>query len=582
MKKNLFALTILFGIFIFPALARAADLYMILDKNQVPERGVFSATVYVSTAGLPINNAEATIHFPTDLLSIDSVSNTGSIFNIWVEQPTFSNSAGTVYFNGGLPTPGYSGESGQALKINFRAKKVGLANVSFGTSAVRANDGSGTNVLVGARGTTVSVVSGTPNLPPAVIPPTVTEPPPVQQTTPGVPRAPIITSNDMPDQNAWFNKTEATFFWDIPSDVSAVRLVLSTSPNTAPSINYDPPIGSKYLSNLNDGILYLNGQFRNSFGWGRIASRKIQIDTTEPTDLSLKTDITENDLISIEASAKDALSGMGSFTVLNGSEKIAEASAKANNEPVKFSLPPLESGNHKLSLRAYDKAGNYIESDFSIEAPKTKSPKITHYPEYIKVGSKIEIRGKSPYVGTEVNVWIKEEGKNAESHLVRPDEDKIFSFTSDTIDETGNISVWAETIRSGGVKSAPSEKVYVSVKESDAVWLGTRAIQIISVAITFLILVFGLLALIYFGIRKLNAIKRKLRRDLIHTEQEVHKVFQILKGDTKRHVKMLEKASTKRKLTKEEGIILADLSEGLDETEKYLSQKIKNIQKEDL
>lgn len=572
--KRLLYIFIVLGFVAMPAVVSAADMYIILDKAQVASQGTFSATVYVSTGGLPINNAEGTIHFPADILNVDSVSTNGSIFNIWVEQPGFSNTAGTIYFNGGLPTPGYSGEAGQSLRINFRAKKAGAAELSFGSAAIRANDGNGTNVIARARGVSISVTGNVPVIVPIQTPEPTT-------TKIGVPRAPIFTSSEMPDQNAWYNKTSVSFLWDLPLDATAVQLVLSLSPNALPTISYEPPITSKNLTDLAEGTLYLNGRFKNSFGWGKIASRKIQIDTTEPENFLVKTDVTKNDLISIEASAKDSLSGMRSYVVYSSDEKIAESLAEVSG-PTLFSLPPLNVGNHKFAVRAYDKAGNYAETNISVDAPEIKAPKITHYPEYIKVGSKIEIRGKSPYTGTEVKIWIKEEGKESKGYLVKPDEDKIFSLTSDTIETLGTVSVWAETMRAEGVKSAPSEKVYVSVKESDAVWLGTMAVQIISIAITFLVLLFGLLVLIYLGIRRMNAMKRRLRKDLIHTEQEVHKVFGILKGDTKRHLKMLEKASMKRKLTKEESTIFTELAEGLEETEKYLSQKIKNIEKEDL
>lgn len=590
--KRIFILTIVSGLWFLPALADAASMYIILDKTQVTQQGVFAGTVYVSTGGLPINNAESTIHFPADILSVDSVSTVGSIFNIWVEQPSFSNSAGTIYFNGGLPTPGYSGQSGNSLRINFRAKKTGTANLSFGSSAVRANDGNGTNVLTQTNGASISIIPASP-----VATPVTPAPTPILA---GVPKAPIITSEDMPDQNAWYSKTEGIFSWELLPNISAVQLVLSRSPDTDPFVMYDPPIKSKTLLNLTEGTLYLNARFKNDIGWGRIGSRKIQVDTTAPMDLLVKTGVTDEDLIFIAVSAKDEISGIRGYAAFSGENKIAE---QINPEPiagiasanrtasvigsdadnmVKFNLPPLSEEQSRLVVRAYDKAGNYTETDITVDMPETKAPKITHYPEYIRIGSKIEIRGKSPYTGADINLWFKEEGQEAKSYLVKPDEDRIFSYTSDPIETVGVVSVWAETIRGEDIKSEASEKVYIGVKETNFVWLGTRAIQTISIVVTLLVLLFGLLALIYSGIRKLNALKRKLRRELVHTEQEVHKVFKILKGDTKRHLKMLEKASTKRKLTKEESAIFTELSENLDETEKYLTEKIQSVEKEGL
>lgn len=557
--------------------AQAADMYLILNKNQVTEGSSFTGTVYVSTGGLPINNADSTLHFPADLVSIDAVTTSGSIFNIWVEQPSFSNAAGTMYFNGGLPTPGYAGQSGQVVRANFKAKRVGTANLSFGSPAIRANDGNGTNVLAQARGATLTIVSNTPT--PATEEEIAPTPQPTR-TLEGAPRAPVITSTDMPDQNAWYNLTKGVFSWGLPSDVTVVQLVLSSSPNTTPTIAYDPPIKNKTLENLTDGVLYLNGRFRNTVGWSKVSSRKIKIDTSEPENIIVKTAPTENDLVKIIVTAQDELSGVRSFAAYMHDVKVAES--LATKSTAEFVLPPLSLEKNIFSIRAYDNAGNYGQTETSIEGLAQRAPKITHYPEFIKVGSKIEIRGKSPYIDSEVRLWIKTANEDASSYTVTPDEDKIFSFTSDTIKTAGEVSVWAQTIRAPGVESTPSEKIYVSVKESDVVWLGIRAIEIISLFILFLILFIIFIFLALWATRKVRELKRKIRNDLMHTEQDIHKVFAMLNEDTKRRMKLLEKAGSERKLTKEETKMLTEFSGDLRDAEKYLTKEIQDIEDRDL
>lgn len=573
--KKLFLSIIIFALGIIPAFASAAELYINLDKSQVDEQGTFTGTVYVSSGGTAINNAESTISFPADLLSVDSIATAGSIFNIWVEQPTFSNSAGTIYFNGGLPTPGYTGQAGNVVRVNFRAKKAGTANISFGSSAVRANDGSGTDVLSQTRSSTILVTAGAPIVPVVPVVPIV----PITPTE-GVPKTPVITSVDFPDTEAWYNKTEGVFAWDLGVDVNAVQLILSRSAETVPSIMYDPPIGNKKLTEMAEGVLYLNARFRNTLGWSRIASRKIQIDTIKPENISARASVTENDLISVDATGEDSGSGIGEFVVFAKNKEIGRAQAKSNS--AKFALAPLAAGAHDLTLRAYDKAKNFIETNFEAVAPEIKAPKITHYPSSIRTGSEIEISGKAAYEDGQIIVWVEEDGEDATSHTVSIDSDQEFSFTSGSITTAGTVSVWAETLRTPDVKSAPSEKIRITVNESGTVLLGTRAIQIISIAITIVVLLLVLFGFMYYGVHQLRLIKRRLRRDLVHTEQEVHTVFKMLKEDTRRHLKMLEKASTKRKLTREESKIFSELSENLDETEEYLAKKIKNIKDEDL
>ncbi|KKW24025.1 MAG: hypothetical protein UY70_C0009G0012 [Candidatus Kaiserbacteria bacterium GW2011_GWB1_52_6] len=48
-----------------------------------------------------INAAQATINYSNDVLQAVSVSHINSPFNFWVEEPTISDSAGTVTFMGG-------------------------------------------------------------------------------------------------------------------------------------------------------------------------------------------------------------------------------------------------------------------------------------------------------------------------------------------------------------------------------------------------------------------------------------------------------------------------------------------------
>ncbi len=567
MKSKIFIYAIILCLsFILPSIASAADMYLVLDKSQVSINGTFTANVYISTDEVKVNNAEGSLFFPADTLSVDSVTTAGSVMTMWIEQPTFSNTSGIISFNGGVPNPGYSGQTGNILKVNFRAKKAGVASLAFGSSAIRANDGKGTNVFSQARGGSITV-SGAP----------VTTPVPVTPTTPvSLPKAPNITSPDMPNADSWYNTTSGDFTWDIPSGVLAVQLVLSKFSDTVPYVNYQPAIKTKTLENLPEGKLFINARFRNSSGFGPIASRKIQIDLTKPTDLQISSKNTEEDTISLSVSAKDALSGVSKYEVYSGEEKIAEANVESGSEQ-EINLPPLPSGRKDITVKVFDRAGNNIDSTVSINPPATKIPKITTYPEFIQVDSKFEVQGKSFYGESDIVVWIKEEGLEAKSYTVKSNPDGIFSFNTEPIRNIGNVSVWAETIRTGNVKSDPSEKVFVNVRETKAVWFGTKTIQIISIGITVLVLILLFILLVLFIIRKSSNLKREMEKDKIETEQEMHVVFETLRKDIKRYLKMLERASTKRELTEEEYKIFVELSEEMEGGEKYLAKKIKDI-----
>lgn len=81
MRKFIF--TFIFALFFFIAgagSARAASLYLSPSTKQVSVGDILSVRVLINTDGKPINNSQAAISFPADLLEVVSLSKSGSIF----------------------------------------------------------------------------------------------------------------------------------------------------------------------------------------------------------------------------------------------------------------------------------------------------------------------------------------------------------------------------------------------------------------------------------------------------------------------------------------------------------------------
>src|SRR3989344_8830398 len=148
-KKIKFLLYLAFVAFFvaLPATVSAANLYFSPSSGSRAVVATFSVSVYVSSANQAMNAAYGVVSYPADKLTVTSLSKTGSIFTLWVQEPLFSNSAGIVNFEGIALNPGFTGASGKLLTINFRVKTAGLANVLFSEASVLANDGQGTNIL---------------------------------------------------------------------------------------------------------------------------------------------------------------------------------------------------------------------------------------------------------------------------------------------------------------------------------------------------------------------------------------------------------------------------------------------------
>lgn len=141
-----------------PVVALAASFYLQPSKTTAKIGETVSVGVIIDSGGTAINAGEGSVSYAADVLEYQSLSIAGSIFTFWANGPA-GNSSG-VNFGGGLATPGYDGSGGKILTINFKAKAKGVTTIDLTGNKILANDGSGTNVLSGSSGTTVTVGNG--------------------------------------------------------------------------------------------------------------------------------------------------------------------------------------------------------------------------------------------------------------------------------------------------------------------------------------------------------------------------------------------------------------------------------------
>ncbi|MEZ4200073.1 MAG: hypothetical protein R3B69_00485 [Candidatus Paceibacterota bacterium] len=269
------------------------------------------------------------------------------MFSLWAVDPTYSNSAGTISFGGGSPS-GYSGGAGTVLSVTFRAKTAGTGKVTFSNGSVLAADGRGTNVLT-------SMNSGSYTIAAAEVP---AEPEIIEYVAPpDTPGAATITSTTHPNSDGWFLSNTAELEWTVPSDVTAVRTLLSDSAGSIPTKVYEPPISSLTINDLEEGVQYFHLQLRNADGWGRVAHYRLAVDTTDPIfDLELPeaADLSNPTQI-FNFSASDTPSGIAKYTVqIDGGEVVDFIPQSATSSYV---TPALLPGQHSMVVEAFDQAG---------------------------------------------------------------------------------------------------------------------------------------------------------------------------------------------------------------------------------
>jgi len=140
-----------------PSFVLAADFKLSPTTGSYQVGDSFSMTVQLSSVAQAANAVYGAISFPTNRLQVTSVSKTGSIVNLWVQEPNYSNISGQVIFEGAILNPGFTGSAGRLVTINFKAKTAGTATVSFSDGSILANDGLGTSIINGMGKATFSI-----------------------------------------------------------------------------------------------------------------------------------------------------------------------------------------------------------------------------------------------------------------------------------------------------------------------------------------------------------------------------------------------------------------------------------------
>jgi len=309
--------------------------------------------VLVSSADQALNAISGTVTFPTDLLQVVSVSKSNSILSLWIADPTFSNTDGTISFSGIVPNPGYIGNSGRVFLVQFRGKRAGTATVVFSPSSqVLANDGNGTDILTGTQSALVTVAQPQP------APTSTVQSPPPSTGSLSTDLLAHITSSTHPDETQWYKLTHAIFDWTNAQSISAIRLGYDKNADGKPGVVYSDPISHKELD-LADGIWYFHVQEKDSTGWGPVSTYKVQIDTVPPLPFTLTflngTSTQSGSPTVAQFTAIDELSGIDHYQLaIDGKESTA--SADEGSKPYAFTA--TDSGTHVLVVQAFDKAGN--------------------------------------------------------------------------------------------------------------------------------------------------------------------------------------------------------------------------------
>lgn len=304
----------------------------------------FTVSIYVNTGGRSVNAIEANLSFPADKIQVVNPTAGKSLIQIWVNQPSFSNSEGTLKFQGAIPTPGINTESGVISTVTFRVKDTGTAIIKvLDSSRVLLNDGQGTDIL-GQR------TGGVYNL---ILPP---------------PAGPVVVSPTNPDQEKWYRNQSVVLRWDGIPATTGFSYVLNNSPIDDPDDISEGLKTSITYNDLADGIYYFHIKSLREGVWGGVTSYAIKIDNTPPAEFEIEispSDRTINQYPILNFITTDKSSGINHYEI-----KIISLTNNKDTENltpffIEATSPytqKFELGKYEIITRAYDEAGNYFEN----------------------------------------------------------------------------------------------------------------------------------------------------------------------------------------------------------------------------
>ncbi len=554
--------------FLLPLVSLAATMSMSPATGVYSAGTTFSARVIVNSAGKSINAAEGTIKFNPQEVTVVSIDRSNSIFSLWVTEPSFSNSAGTVTFSGGLPT-GYTGSSGTVFNITFRTTNAGTARVSLTNGAVLANDGMGTNVLTSMNGGTYTIQAPSTSPTPEV----------VEYVAPAnTPGAPQIESSSHGDDEGWYKSKTAVLSWTLPSGVTSVRTLLDESQSSVPTRVYETPISTITLNDLPEGESYFHLQFRNEDGWGRVSHYRLGVDTESPSDFNLAlpegADLS-NPKQTLIVQIKDEASGVNRYQIKIDNEETYEFIDEKNEQ--KIALKELTPGLHSIIIEAFDKAGNSTVSSFSLTLSAFDRPTFTEYPNEINEEVIPVVRGLTR-PRAQVEVSVQKIGAEPALYNLTSDDSGVFTLIPEGTFTQGVYELKARAIDEFGAQSETSETIRIAVQQPGYVQVGTFLINILSVVIPLLAMLVLLGLSVWFLVAYMRRFKGRVSRESKEALMILAREFEHLNEVLRQEQERLTQAKKTKKLSKTEEEMFVSLVSALKSAQTRVEKEVDDVE----
>lgn len=328
--KKLLLVGFFFALSFAPLPAFAARLYFYPQSVSLAPDEEALIDIRIDTEGEVINAVEIEGAVSGVATTLRKVDNAGSALTIFVERPSVEGRS-RFRLVGGAPG-GITGEHLLA-RVSLRGELPGSANLSFSSSLTKAllADGTGNKAKLSLEPASLTVI----------------------------PRSRdhiTITSQTHPDQNQWYRGERAQLQFTF-STAHRYSYLVSRDPLAEPDDTPDVPEGTAQwqggikIDDLPEGVSYFSVK---KVGAAVISRYRLMRDDTPPQWLEIRSNdgtIETEGRPFISFLAHDAISGVEYYEMrVDGNDPISVVSPQ-----------PFPESYTILSVRAYDRAGNYVE-----------------------------------------------------------------------------------------------------------------------------------------------------------------------------------------------------------------------------
>lgn len=256
-----------------------------------------------------------------------------------------------------------------------------------------------------------------------------------------------VRSSTHPKQDIWYANNDLKLEWDLPEDAQIVKILIDKKEDSYPTIEYSDPIIFEKEIDLDEGVWYFHFRYFGDEGWSLTEHRKIMIDTKVPEFLDV---VVGKDRI--EFFAEDELSGIDYYEI-----SIPQLGEKYITEETSFEIPKIREGTYEFTIRAYDKASNFLEKKdiFKVEN--------TFFPEFSAVtleNRKVTISGFVNDIYSRIFAFIEGEDMS-EVKIVNVFSDSSFEYVFE------DLKPGVYSFRLANEDLNESDRIILIVKESE-------------------------------------------------------------------------------------------------------------------